>query len=99
MILGRILEELYKLSYEQILNQQILVPLGMSNSGLLSHYKLIKNLATPYYRSATQSIIPNLPIFVEDFSAAGAMYSCTADLIKFNNALFDYKLVKKETLD
>ncbi len=99
MILGRILEELYKMSYEQILNQQILVPLGMNNSGLLSHYKLIKNLATPYYRSATQSIIPNLPIFVEDFSASGAMYSSTADLIKFNNALFDYKLIKKETLD
>ena len=98
MILGRILEEIYKLSYEQILNRQILVPLGMGNSGLLSHYKLIKNLATPYYRSATQSIIPNLPVFVEDFSAAGAMYSCTADLIKFNNALFDYKLIKKETL-
>lgn len=99
LILGRILEEVYKLSYEQILNQQILVPLGMGNSGLLSHYKLTKNLATPYYKSATQSIIPNLPIFVEDFSAAGAMYSSTTDLIKFNNALFDYKLIKKELLD
>lgn len=99
MILGRILEELYKMSYEQILNHQILIPLNMSNSGLLSHYKLIKGLATPYYRSATQSIIPNLPVFVEDFSASGAMYSCTADLIKFNNALFNYKLIRQETLD
>lgn len=27
------------------------------------------------------------------------MYSTTSDLIKFNNALFDFKLIKKETLD
>lgn len=27
------------------------------------------------------------------------MYSTTSDLIKFNNALFDLKLLKKETLD
>lgn len=99
MILGRILEEIYKMPYEQILNQQILHPLGMSNSGLLSHYKLIKNLATPYYRSETQSTIPNLPVFVEDFSASGAMYSCTTDLIKFDQALFDLKLINKESLD
>ncbi|ALL05728.1 hypothetical protein AQ505_09625 [Pedobacter sp. PACM 27299] len=100
MILGQILEVIYQLPYEQILNQQILIPLGMQNSGLLSHYKLIKNLATPYYKDKSlDHLIPNIPIYVEDFSAAGAMYSCTSDLIKFNNALFSFKLINKETLD
>jgi CubicO group peptidase (beta-lactamase class C family) len=100
MILGRILEVLYQMSYEQILNQQILIPLGMQNSGLLSHYKLIKNLATPYYNDKNlDHLIPNIPMYMEDFSAAGAMYSCTSDLVKFNNALFAFKLLKKETLD
>jgi hypothetical protein len=36
---------------------------------------------------------------VEDFSASGSMYSCTAGLIKFNNALFNYKLINKKTFD
>jgi CubicO group peptidase (beta-lactamase class C family) len=99
MILGRILEVMYQKPFEQILNQQILHPLGMHNSGLLSHYKLIKKLATPYYKDKNlDHLIPNIPMFVENFSAAGAMYSCTLDLIKFNNALFDFKLIKKETL-
>jgi len=47
MILGRILEVIYQKSYEQILNDKILIPLGMQNSGLFSHYKLIKGLAIP----------------------------------------------------
>jgi len=38
-------------------------------------------------------------MFVGNYSAAGAMYSTTSDLIKFNNALFGFKLIKKETLD
>lgn len=100
MILGRILEVIYQMTYEEILSQKILTPLKMHNSGLISHYKLIKNLATPYYKDKTlDHLIPNIPIYMGDFSAAGAMYSCTSDLIKFNNALFDYKLIKKETLD
>lgn len=100
MILGRILEVMYQMSYEQVLNQQILIPLRMQNSGLLSHYKLIKNLAISYYKDKSlDHLIPNIPLYMEDFSAAGAMYSCTSDLIKFNNAVFTFKLLKKETVD
>lgn len=100
MILGRILEVIYQKSFEEILNEEILNPLGMKNTGLLSHYKLIEGLATPYYKDKSlDHLIPNIPIYVEDFSSAGAMYSTTSDLLKFNNALFGYKLIKKETLD
>ncbi|WP_316846985.1 serine hydrolase domain-containing protein [Pedobacter psychrodurus] len=99
MILGRILEVIYNMSYEEILDKQILTPLGMHNSGLISHYKLITGLATPYYKDKSlDHLIPNIPLYVEDFSAAGAMYSCTIDMMKFNNALFSYKLIKQETL-
>ncbi|WP_456313993.1 serine hydrolase domain-containing protein [Pseudomonas shirazensis] len=100
MILGRILEVIYGKTFEEILNNEILVPLGMQNSGLISQYKVIKGLATPYYKDKSiDHLIPNIPIYVEDFSAAGAMYSTTSDLMKFNNALFNFKLIKKESLD
>lgn len=99
MILGRILEVIYKMNYEAILDRQILGPLVMRNSGLISHYKLIDGLATPYYKDKSlDHLIPNVPLYVEDFSAAGAMYSCTKDMMQFNNALFTFKLIKKETL-
>lgn len=99
MILGRILEVLYQMSFEEILDRQILTPVGMRNSGMLSHYKLISGLATPYYKDKSlDHLIPNIPLYVEDFSAAGAMYSCSTDMMMFNNALFSLKLIKKETL-
>ncbi|GAA4203792.1 hypothetical protein GCM10022289_20620 [Pedobacter jeongneungensis] len=99
MILGRILEIIYKKPFEQILEEQILIPLHMNNSGIINHYKLIPNLATAYYKGKDFKLIPNIPIYVEDFSSAGAMYSCTADLIKFNDALFSYQLIKQQTLN
>ncbi|NTD97634.1 beta-lactamase family protein [Agrobacterium tumefaciens] len=99
MILGRILEVIYQKPYEQILEEQILIPLGMNNSGIINHYKLITNLATAYYKGKDFGLIQNLPLYVEDFSAAGAMYSCTTDLIKFNDALFTFQLLKKQTLN
>ncbi|OWK71489.1 serine hydrolase [Pedobacter sp. AJM] len=99
MILGRILEIIYKKPYEKILEEQILIPLHMSNSGIINHYKLIPNLATAYYEGKNIKLIPNIPLYIEDFSAAGAMYSCTTDLIKFNDALFSHQLINKQTLN
>lgn len=39
-----------------------------------------------------------MPVYNQDWYAAGAMYSNTSDVLKFFNALFDLKLIKKETL-
>lgn len=99
MILGKILERIYHKSYEKVLTDQILTPLHMSHSGLLSQDKLIDNLANTYFlRTDLNQIVPDLPIYNQDWYAAGAMYSNTKDLLKFFNALFDLKLIKKETL-
>jgi len=100
MILGKILETLYKKSYEQIVKDQILTPLGMKNSGLMSQDKLIKNLASSYFmRDDLKRLVPDLPVYYQDWYAAGSMYSCTADVMTFFNALFDLKLIKKTSLD
>jgi len=100
MILGKILETIYRKPYEQIVNDQILKPLGMENSGLLSQNKLIKNLASTYYmRNDLKMLVPDLPVYYEDWFAAGAMYSRTSDVIKFFDALFELKLIKKSSLD
>lgn len=99
-ILGKILETIYKKPYELILNEKILNPLGMSNSGLLSQDKLIRNLASTYFtNNSNKKLIPDLPVYMQDWYAAGAMYSCTTDLTKFINGLFALKLVNKATLD
>jgi CubicO group peptidase (beta-lactamase class C family) len=100
MILGKILEAVYKKPYRQILNEQILLPLAMHNSGLLNQDDLTVNLASSYFmRSDLKHLVPDLPVYYQDWYAAGAMYSTTTDLLKFFNALFDLKLIKKQSLD
>jgi CubicO group peptidase (beta-lactamase class C family) len=100
IILGKIIEALYHKSYEEVLNDKILKPLGMHNSGMLYQNNIIKNLASTYFlRTDNNELINDLPVYMEDWYSAGAMYSCPADLILFSNALFGLKLIKQTTLD
>jgi CubicO group peptidase (beta-lactamase class C family) len=40
-----------------------------------------------------------MPVYIQNWYSAGAMFSSTADLSKFSDALFSHKILKKETLD
>lgn len=100
IILGNIIEQVTGQSYEQVLNDKILTPLQMNNSGLLSQSKLIDNLASTYFiRDDINKLVPDLPVYWENWYAAGAMYSTTKDLLKFCNAVFTNKLLRKSSLD
>ena len=99
MILGKIIEQLYSKTYEQVIKEKILQPLQMKNSGLLYQHNIIPGLADTYfYRNDLKRLVNDLPVYIENWYAAGAMYSTTYDLSKFSNALFGLKLLKKETL-
>jgi CubicO group peptidase (beta-lactamase class C family) len=98
IILGRILEELYKKPFDQILNEQILDPLMMENTGMF-HYQVVPKLAQCYwYNDETKLEERDPPYYVENYYASGAMYSTADDLLTFANALYGNELLKKETL-
>jgi CubicO group peptidase (beta-lactamase class C family) len=99
-VLGKIIEELYQKTYEKVLNEKILEPLGMTNSGMAAEKDIIKNLASTYFaENNSDSLINDIPMFIENWYAAGAMYSSPPDLLKFSNALFGLKLINKESMD
>lgn len=99
IILGKIIENIYKKSFEEVLIQQILEPLGMNNSGLLFQYKIIKNLSDSYFTMSDSSgLVNDLPVYIQNWYSAGAMYSTSTDLSKFSKSLFSNKLIKQETL-
>jgi D-alanyl-D-alanine carboxypeptidase len=99
IILGKIIEKLTGKTYEEILKQRILDPLKMSESGMLYQRNIVKNLAKTYFREGdTKPLINDLPVYIENWYAAGAMYSTTADLLKFSNAIYGARLLKPETL-
>jgi CubicO group peptidase (beta-lactamase class C family) len=67
---------------------------------MLHQQDIVSNLASTYFlRGDTKQFINDIPVYMENWYAAGGMYSTTSDLLKFANALYGYKLLKRETLN
>jgi D-alanyl-D-alanine carboxypeptidase len=99
VILGKIIESIYKKTFAEVLEQQILKPLNLNNTGLLQ-YEVVKGLADSYmYNEKTKTIERDIPYYPENYFSAGGMYSSTFDLMKFSNSLFSGKILSTESLD
>lgn len=100
IVLGKIIERVSGKPYELVLQENILQPLNMRDSGMLDQHRILDDLADTYfYRNDLKRLANDLPVYIENWYAAGAMYSTAPDVLKFSNALFGFKLLKKETLD
>ena len=99
IILGKIIERVHGRTYEQALREGILQPLNMKDSGMLYQHNILDNLAATYFfRDDLKTLVNDLPVYIENWYAAGAMYSTANDVLKFSTALFGLKLLKRETL-
>lgn len=100
IILGKIIERVTGKTYNEVLKESILQPLGMVNSGLVYQHQIIPGMADTYfYRDDLQALVNDLPVYMENWYASGAMYSTATDLLKFTQALFGLKLLKQASLD
>lgn len=99
IILGKIIEKVTGKPFQDVLKERILGPLGMTESGMLYQRDVIKNLAQTYYKPGeAQPLINDLPVYIENWYAAGGMYATAGDLLKFSDALFRGRLLKLQTL-
>ena len=100
ILLGKIIETLTGKSFRDNLKQRILIPLGMTNTDMLYSKDIITGLVPSYlYDDSLQTFQADKPYYIENFFSAGAMYSTVEDLLKFDQGIFTYKLLKKETVD
>ncbi len=101
ILLGKIIEKIYNKPYEQVLNEQILQPLQMHNTGFLHHDAIVKNLDEGYVGADSNAFSLHMPtnVYIDNLYSAGAMYSTPKDLLIFDQALFNHTLIKKPTLD
>lgn len=99
IVLGKIIERIHGKPYEQVLQEKILQPLKMENSGILHQSDILDRLADTYFfRPDLKTMVNDLPMYPENWYAAGAMYSTVHDVLAFANALFGGRLLKQETL-
>jgi CubicO group peptidase (beta-lactamase class C family) len=98
IILGKIIEQRTGKPYEQVVNEQILAPLRLASTGVLHHRDVIANLADTYFLDDRNQLSADLPVYPENWYAAGAMYSTANDLVTFASALFTHKLISAASL-
>ena len=98
IVLGAIIERVSGKNYEANLREKITQPLGMKNSGLLRNETVIENLANGYSFKDGKYLNESF-VQIQNFGAAGAMYSNAEDLLLWDKALMSYKLLSKKLTD
>lgn len=94
IVLAAALEAVTGLSYATLLQQNILSPLAMRESGLVDVRNRIRGEAPPAaYDSVRGAVVPRTEWRLANYGAAGAMYSSVRDLLRWNNALLSSRLL------
>jgi teichoic acid D-alanine hydrolase len=100
IILGKIIENVTGKSFEKVLQKEILSPLKLKKSGMANSKKNVLNLVQSYTQNdANKSFEADQPFLIENYFASGSMYSTAEDLLKFDNAIFNSKLLQPKTTE
>lgn len=98
MMLGYIIEKVTGKKYENVVREQIFQPLQMTHSGFDFTHLSSPDKATGY-RSITQvAAIKSVIVDSSVSFSAGALYTTTGDLYKWDQSLSTNKILKKESL-
>lgn len=96
ILLGFVIEQVSKMSYEEYIKQNIFEPLKMNNTGFENPDRIIKNFAQGY-------CLKNNEIGKAKFRdmsnahASGALYSTTEDLYFWDRALYSEELLNNKS--
>ena len=94
-LLGAILEHVTGKTYEALLKENILVPLGMKDTGYDHYADILPKRASGYHQDL--AVVVNAPYLDMALPyAAGSLYSTVEDLYKWDQALYTDKLVPND---
>jgi D-alanyl-D-alanine carboxypeptidase len=98
-VLGAIIERMSGKTFEEVVAERILRPVGMRHTGMLHWDAIVERLAPTYfYRDDRKTLVSDMPVYYENWYAAAGMYSTPDDLLAFADALYGGKLLRPETL-
>jgi CubicO group peptidase (beta-lactamase class C family) len=96
-LLGYLIEKISGQRYADFVQENIFKPLGMADSGYDSNSAVIKHRASGYAPRATGSVNAGYVDMSIPFSA-GALYSTTEDLVRWEQGLFGGKVLRPASL-
>jgi CubicO group peptidase (beta-lactamase class C family) len=98
VLLGYLIEKISGQTYEQFVQQNIFSPLGMKDSGYDSHRTVMQRRATGYTPSDNGPVNAGYIDMSIPFSA-GALYSTTEDLLRWEQGLFGGKVLSATSFE
>ena len=97
VLLGYLIEKISGQSYEAFVKENIFTPLGMRDSGNDSNSAIIPHRASGYTPSSSGPVNAGFIHMSIPFSA-GALYSTTEDLLRWERGLFEGKVLSAASL-
>ena len=99
MFLGYIIEDITKKKYEQVVREQIFNPLGMSHSGF--DFRNLRSVDRAVgYNAIVEGVGSKAQVVDSTVSfAAGAIYTTTGNLYKWNQSVLTERILKKSSLE
>jgi len=97
VLLGYLIEKISGASYEKFVQQNIFAPLGMKDSGYDSNTTIIRHRAAGYAPGPGGAVNAGF-IHMSIPHAAGALYSTTEDLLRWEQGLFGGNLLSPASL-
>lgn len=96
IILHKIVENVSQKSFEEYLYEVILAPLRMQNTGVVESDNLKDDLVDSFYLNPeSKALEAEEPYFPELYFGSANMYSTVEDLFKFDQGLFDNRLLSE----
>jgi CubicO group peptidase (beta-lactamase class C family) len=96
ILLGAIIEKITGKPYEEVLKENIFLPLDMNNTGYDHFREIIKKRAAGYDKTPEGYLNCNFVDMSTPY-AAGALYSTVEDLFKWDQALYTNKILPEES--
>lgn len=96
VLLGLIIERLTGNSWEKEITEAILKPLKMNQTGFLEYGYYPQNFAYTYSKK-WNGLMQDPLFYIENFYAAGSMYSTAIDLLKLDQALYLDSLITEKS--
>ncbi|NOX17370.1 MAG: serine hydrolase [Chlorobi bacterium] len=96
-LLAAIIEEVTGKSFEEVLQEKILTPAGLTNTGVETEEEYpIKHEAYGYMKGVSK-LRRDSYIFMPNAMGAGSMYSTVGDLFKWDRVLYTDKILSAES--
>jgi CubicO group peptidase (beta-lactamase class C family) len=95
-LLGAIIEKVTGKSYETVLTERILKPLGMTDTGYERHSTLLQKRASGYQKTP-DGFVNAAYLDMSIPYAAGSIYSTVEDLFKWDQSLYEDKILSADS--